>query len=63
MLISDNAKVAIGKSVQDILWYYAIKDNQSEPNFQHQNYAERRIQELKSMLNTILDQTGAPADM
>jgi hypothetical protein len=63
MLISDNAKVEIGKTVQDILRYYVIKDHQSEPNFQHQNYAERRIQELKRMLNTILDRTGAPADM
>lgn len=63
MLISDNAKVEIGRTVQDILRYYMIKDHQSEPQFQHQNYAERRIQELKRMLNTILDRTGAPADM
>jgi hypothetical protein len=62
MLISDNAKVEIGRAVQDILRYYAIKDHQSETQFQHQNYAERRIQELKRMLNTILDRTGAPPD-
>ena len=63
MLISDNAKVEIGRAVKDILRYYAIKDHQSEPNFQHQNYAERRIQELKRMINTILDRSGAPPEM
>ena len=63
MLISDNAKVEIGKAVKDILRYYVIKDHQSEPHFQHQNYAERRMQELKRMLNTMLDRSGAPADM
>ncbi|KAG7350835.1 hypothetical protein IV203_010195 [Nitzschia inconspicua] len=28
---------------------------------QHQNYAERKIQHLKRMANTIMDRTGAPA--
>ena len=33
---------------------------QSEPKHQHQNYAERRIQEVKSTSNIIMDRVGAP---
>ena len=33
---------------------------QSEPNHQHQNYAERKIQDVKSTTNIIMDRTGAP---
>jgi len=33
---------------------------QSEPNHQHQNYAERKIQDVKSTANVIMDRTGAP---
>ncbi len=40
------AKVQVGKTVQDILRLYAIDDFRSKPSHQHQNYAERRIQEL-----------------
>jgi hypothetical protein len=38
---------------------YAIKDFQCEPHHQHQNYAERRIQEVKKLSNTLLDRTGS----
>ena len=46
-LFSDNAKSQIGRAVQEILRMYAIKDFQCEPHHQHQNYAERHIQEVK----------------
>jgi hypothetical protein len=59
-LFSDNAKTQIGKAVQDILRIYAINDFQCEPHHQHQNYAERRIQEIKKYTNLIMDRVGAP---
>jgi hypothetical protein len=45
-LFSANSKVQIGHAVQEILRMYAIKDFQCEPHHQHQNPAERRIQEV-----------------
>jgi hypothetical protein len=41
-LISDSAKVKISKQVLDILQALCIDDWQSKPQYQHQNYAERR---------------------
>ena len=41
LLISDSAKVEISNRVQDALRSCYIKDWQSEPHFQHQNFAER----------------------
>jgi len=59
-LMSDSAKLETSKQIKDILRMYAIKDMQSEPNHQHQNYAERRIQEVKATSMTIMDRVGAP---
>ena len=56
-LFSDNAKAQIGRAVQEILRMYAIKDFQCEPHHQHQNLAERRIQEVKKLSNQMLDRT------
>ena len=39
-LISDSAQVETSKRVQDILRALIIGDHQSEPNYQHQNFAE-----------------------
>ena len=39
---------------------YHIQDMQSEPNHQHQNYAECQIQEVKSTSNIIMDRVNAP---
>jgi transposase InsO family protein len=61
LLFSDNAKVQIGKTVQSILRHYGIDDYQSEPYHQHQNYAERRIQEIKRFVDVLMDRTGTPA--
>jgi hypothetical protein len=59
-LYSDNAKVQTSYAVQDILRQYNINDMQSEPEMQHQNPAERRIQEVKSMTNILMDRSGSP---
>jgi hypothetical protein len=60
LLFSDNAKVQIGKTVDSILRHYGIDDHQSEPHHQHQNYAERKIQEIKRFVDVLMDRTGTP---
>jgi hypothetical protein len=60
-LFSDNAKVQIGKRVHDILRLHAIKDFQCEPEYQHQNFAERKIGDVKQLSSGIMDRTGTPA--
>ena len=59
-LISDQAQVETSNQVKEILWAYCIDDWQSEPHDQHQNFAEHRIQQLKNLVNTIMDCVGAP---
>lgn len=60
-LISDRAKSEISARVLDILRALMIKDWQSEPYHQHQNFAERRYGTIKSKTNVVLNRTGAPA--
>ncbi len=60
-LFSDNAKAQCGKRVLDILRLYGIKDFQSEPHHQHQNYAERKIGDTKRLTDAIMDRTGTQA--
>jgi Reverse transcriptase (RNA-dependent DNA polymerase) len=62
LLFSDNAKAEIGKAVTELLRYYSIKDHQSEPGHQHQNYAERVIQEILRYVNVVMERTGTPPD-
>ena len=45
----------------DILHHYHIEGKQSEPYYQSQNTAERRIWDIKHVTNTIMDRTGTPA--
>ena len=59
-LLSDNAKAEVSQAVKDILRAYNIKDLQTEPHHPNQNLAEQRIQEVKKLVNGILDHTGAP---
>ena len=54
-LISDRAQVEISNKVQDILQNYIIKDWQSEPHQQHQNASEQQYQDVKRIVNTLLD--------
>ncbi len=49
-IISDGAKAAIGARNKAICGTYTIKDYQSEPFHQHQNFAENRIGTLKTAL-------------
>ena len=60
-LFSDNAKVQIGKQVHDILCLYDIEDFQCEPECQHQNFAERKIGDVKRLSSGTMDRTGTPA--
>ena len=50
-ITSDCAQAEISNRVRDILRVYGIKDWQSEPHHQHQNYAERAYQEVKKFAN------------
>ena len=60
-LISDRAQVEISGRVLDILRSYVIDSWQSEPHYQHQNFAERRYSTVKPLVNLLLNLTGAPA--
>ena len=60
-LISDRAQVEISGRVQDILRHFFIDSWQSEPHYQHQNFAERHYARVKPLVNTLLNLTGAPA--
>ena len=61
-LISDNAQAEISNRVLDILRSYCIDDWQSEPHHQNQNFSERKYQQIKRMVNIIMDRVGAPAN-
>ena len=61
VLMSDNAKSETSKKVYDILRNFCVEDHQSEPDYQNQNPAERRIQDIKRTVNGIMDRTGTPA--
>jgi hypothetical protein len=61
-LISDRASVEISNRVQDILCSLVIEDWQSEPHYQHQNYAERHRQELKKFVHRVMDSANAPPE-
>ena len=60
MLTNDRAQAEISKRVKDILRSYVIKDWQSEPHQQHQNYSERIYQDVKKNTNWVLNWSGAP---
>ena len=59
-LISDGAKAETSAKVVDILRMYKCGNYMSEPEHQHQNFAENRIRTLKDTSNRIMDRTGAP---
>ena len=59
-LMSDNAKSELHGRTKDLLRMYSIDDQQSEPHYQHQNPAERKIQDIKRMMNSIMDRVGCP---
>ena len=59
-LMSDNAKSEMYGRAKDLLRLYEIDDRQSEPEYQHQNPAERQVQDVKRMMNNVMDRTGCP---
>eukprot|EP00934_Nitzschia_sp_Nitz4_P006215 Nitzschia sp. Nitz4//scaffold143_size57137//53597//57072//NITZ4_006523-RA/size57137-processed-gene-0.42-mRNA-1//1//CDS//3329536473//6205//frame0 len=60
VLISDSARAEMSTRVQNILRHLCIDDWQSESEYQHQNYAERRYQTIKHNVNRVLNSSGAP---
>jgi len=60
-LTSDRGTVEISQRVLAILRSLFIKSWQSEPGQQHQNFAERRYQDIKTRVNVCMDRTGSPA--
>ena len=60
-LKSDNAKSETSFAMKDIFRMYTIKDQQSEPHYQHQNPIKQHIQDLKRMVHGIMDRVGCPA--
>ena len=55
ILISDRAQAEISNRVKDILRTYVIKDWQSEPHQQQQNYSERAYQDVKRHTNWVMN--------
>jgi hypothetical protein len=60
-LMSDQAKAELHGRSKDLLRMYEIDDRQSEAEYQHQNPAERKIQDVKKTMNSIMDRTGCPS--
>ena len=58
-LLSDNAKMETSRAWKDILRKYNVSIHTTEPYHPNQNYAERKIQEIKKVSNRILDHTNA----
>lgn len=62
-LISDSAKVEISARVKDILRALCIDDWQSEPEYQHQNFAEHRWKHVKRNVNWVMNWRNVPAEL
>ena len=61
-LISDSATVEISERVKEILRALIIDDWQSEPNYQHQNFAEHRWKHLKRNTQWIMNHRNVPPE-
>ncbi len=60
-LYSDSAKAETSKWVKNILRALFIREGQSEPHHQHQNFSERHFQTIKRAHKRVMNRTGAPA--
>ena len=60
---NDRAQMETGKQWTKICWGYNIEQCTTEAHHPWQNEAERYIQEVKKMVNTIMDRTGAPNNL
>jgi hypothetical protein len=63
MIISDSAKQLVNNKVKQYLRSLVIKDWESEPGYQNQNFAERRYGTIKRKTNEVMNRTGCPPDM
>ena len=61
-LISDSAASETSARVIDILRHLMINSWQSEPYFQHQNFCERRWQDVKRLTNWVMQYKGVAPD-
>ena len=41
---------------------FAIDDKHNEPHYQHQNFVERMIQEVKKNTTGLMDRTNTPSE-
>ena len=62
-IISDGARAAIGPRIKAICGIFTVKNYQSKPHHQHQNYAENRVGTLKDATNCVMERAGAPANL
>ena len=60
-LISDGAMVETRGRAQDLFRAYVIGNWHSEPHQQHQNFAERKYQQVKNTTNCMMEHAGSPA--
>ena len=61
-LVTDSARVEISRRVKDILRSLCIDDWQSEANYQHQNFAERRWKHLKRNVSWVMNWRNVDSD-
>jgi hypothetical protein len=57
---SDNSKAQPSRNVEEILCFYIVGNFQVEPHHQHQNPAERKIQDVKHLTSSLMDGAGTP---
>jgi hypothetical protein len=62
-LKSDNSQMQCGEAWTNICRKYNISQIYTEPHHPHQNQAERAIQEVKRLVNSIMDKTGSPDNL
>jgi len=62
-IMSDNSTMQTDTVWRNILRKYNISFSTTEPHDSHQNYCERRIQDVKQGANRILDHTGASSTL
>ena len=60
MIISDNAKAEIYGKAKELQRMYNIDGGTSEAYYQHQNPAERKMQDVKRTMNGVMDRNSTP---
>ena len=62
MLVSDSAPEETSARVKEVLRSLCIRDHQSEPYYQHQNFAERRWRHLKGNVQWFMNYRNVDAN-